>query len=121
MDRIAGRTDDMMIVRGVNVFPTQIEEQILQIPLLAPHYLLELSRPGHLDELKVIVELRAEIAAAAAAADEPDVHHRARGELQHRIKTFIGITTEIDIVPCGTVERSIGKAKRIVDKRHRKA
>ncbi|HEY0523736.1 MAG TPA: phenylacetate--CoA ligase PaaK [Stellaceae bacterium] len=119
MDRIAGRTDDMMIVRGVNVFPTQIEEQILQIPLLAPHYLLELSRPGHLDELKVIVELRAEI--AASATEDTDVHHRARGELQHRIKTFIGVTTEIDIVPCGTVERSIGKAKRIVDKRHRKA
>jgi phenylacetate-CoA ligase len=119
MDRIAGRTDDMMIVRGVNVFPTQIEEQILQMPLLAPHYLLELSRPGHLDELKVIVELRGEAAASVAA--DADMHRRIGGELQHRIKSFIGVTTEVDVVPSGTIERSIGKAKRIVDKRHSKA
>lgn len=110
MERISGRTDDMMIIRGVNVFPTQIEEQILKEAALSPHYILEVTRPGRLDELKVVVERRegasdAEIAAAAKS-------------LKHHIKTMIGISTAIDIVAPTGVERSGGKAKRIRDLRN---
>jgi phenylacetate-CoA ligase len=109
MERISGRTDDMMIIRGVNVFPTQVEEQILKEPALAPHYLIEISRPGRMDELKIIVERRdgADDAAAGAAA---------KG-LRHHIKTMIGISTAIEIVDPGSVERSLGKARRIRDLR----
>lgn len=109
MERISGRTDDMMIIRGVNVFPTQIEEQILKEPALAPHYMLEITRPGRMDELKIIVERR-----EGAGAEE--VATAARG-LKHHIKTMIGISTAIDIVEPNSVERSLGKAKRIRDLR----
>ncbi len=109
MERISGRTDDMMIIRGVNVFPTQIEEQILKESALAPHYVLEITRPGRMDELKVVVEAR-----AGASADEIAA---ASKSLKHHIKTMIGISTAVDIVPPGGVERSLGKAKRIRDLR----
>jgi len=111
MERISGRTDDMMIIRGVNVFPTQIEEQILKEPALAPHYLIEISRPGRMDELKIIVERREDVDDAAASA-------AAKG-LKHHIKTMIGISTAIEIVNPGGVERSLGKAKRIRDLRNK--
>ncbi len=108
MARITGRSDDMMIIRGVNVFPTQIEELILKQPELSPHYVLELSREGPLDRLAVLVEL----APGRADAD-------AAGRLAHRIKSLIGVSSEVRIVPTGTIERSIGKAKRVIDKRPR--
>ena len=111
MERISGRTDDMMIIRGVNVFPTQIEEQILKEPALSPHYILEVTRPGRMDELKVIVERRAGDSDADIAA--------VSKSLKHHIKTMIGISTAIDIVPPGSVERSAGKAIRIRDLRSR--
>jgi len=98
MERISGRSDDMLIIRGVNVFPSQIEELILKQPGLAPHYVLELSKHGPLDHLAVVVE--GESAAAA--------------QLQHHIKSYVGISAEVRV---GTVERSIGKAKRVIDKR----
>jgi len=98
MARIAGRSDDMLIIRGVNVFPSQIEELILKEPGLAPHYVLELTKHGPLDHLTVVVE--GDPAAAKA--------------LQHSIKSYIGISTDVRI---GPVERSIGKAKRVIDKR----
>jgi phenylacetate-CoA ligase len=98
MARITGRSDDMLIVRGVNVFPSQIEELILKQPGLAPHYVLELSKQGPLDHLTVVVE--GDPAAAAS--------------LQHNIKSYIGISSDVRI---GAVERSIGKAKRVIDKR----
>jgi len=98
MARITGRSDDMLIIRGVNVFPSQIEELILKEPGLAPHYVLELSKRGPLDHLTVVVE--GDPAAAKA--------------LQHSIKSYIGISTDVRI---GSVERSIGKAKRVIDKR----
>ena len=109
MERISGRTDDMMIIRGVNVFPTQVEEQILKESALSPHYILEISRPGRMDELKIIVESR-----AGASAEE--IASATRG-LRHHIKTMIGISTAIDVVAPGGVERSLGKAKRIRDLR----
>jgi len=111
IEKITGRSDDMMIIRGVNVFPTQIEELILKDYRLAPHYQLEISRENHLDSLTVNVEMRADQpyddAAAASAAKD----------LLHHIKSYIGISTAVNVVAPGSVERSMGKAKRIVDKR----
>ncbi|MBI5166085.1 MAG: phenylacetate--CoA ligase [Magnetospirillum sp.] len=111
MGKITGRSDDMLIIRGVNVFPTQIEELILKDARLSPHYQLEVTRDGHLDSLCVNVELRAEVpfddtAAKAAARD-----------LQHHIKSYIGVSTQVNVTAPGAIERSMGKAKRVVDLR----
>ena len=106
MEKITGRSDDMMIIRGVNVFPTQIEEQILKQPELAPHYVIELSKAGPLDHMTVLVEL------APGARDQD-----SEARLAHNIKSLIGVTADVKIVPLSTIERSIGKAKRVVDKR----
>ncbi|MFF0339425.1 phenylacetate--CoA ligase PaaK [Kribbella sp. NPDC004875] len=107
MEKITGRTDDMMIVRGVNVFPTQIEEQILLVEGLTPHYLCVLTRPGRLDELTVRVE---------AAPDLVD-HTTAATTLARRIKDRVGVTATVDVVAPHALERSLGKAKRIRDDR----
>jgi len=109
--KITGRSDDMLIIRGVNLFPSQIEELILQTPQLAPHYQLEVTRSGHLDELTVRVEPKPEFAADAAQSSA------AAAALRHRIKALIGINTQIAVLPVGGVERSAGKARRIVDLR----
>jgi phenylacetate-CoA ligase len=109
MAKIVGRSDDMMIVRGVNVFPTQIEELILQTPSLAPHYVLELTREGPLDALAVHVEA-ADAAAFAACAG-------ASKTLVEQIKSMIGISARVEVREPGSIERSIGKAKRVIDKR----
>jgi phenylacetate-CoA ligase len=111
MEKITGRSDDMMIVRGVNVFPTQIEELILKRAELAPHYVCVLTREGPLDELTVAVEVQAEVEHAGEAAQ------RAARELAHDIKSFIGTTARIELRAPGGVERSLGKAKRVIDKR----
>jgi phenylacetate-CoA ligase len=111
MARISGRTDDMLIIRGVNLFPSQVEELILKEKLLAPHYVLEVTREGPLDALKIIVELR------SFAAEEATVHAALVERLRHMVKAYIGVTAAVEIAPVGTVERSIGKAKRIIDKR----
>ena len=108
MDKITGRSDDMLIIRGVNVFPTQIEELLLRCPQLAPHYLLEVSREANLDRLSVQVELGPD---GAGAGDE------ASRQLAHLVKTYVGVTIEVQVQPAGTLERSIGKAKRVVDRR----
>ncbi|MER7251073.1 phenylacetate--CoA ligase PaaK [Kribbella sp. NPDC000426] len=107
MQKITGRTDDMMIVRGVNVFPTQIEEQILLVEGLTPHYLCVLTRPGRLDELTVQVEATPDLTDYTPAATA----------LTHRIKDRVGITAAVEVVPPHTLERSLGKAKRIKDNR----
>jgi phenylacetate-CoA ligase len=99
MEKITGRSDDMLIIRGVNVFPSQIEELILKQPGLNPHYVLELTRQGPLDHLTVLVE------------------GEGGDGLQHAIKSYIGISVDVKNVPLNTIERSIGKAKRVVDKR----
>jgi len=108
--KITGRSDDMLIIRGVNVFPSQIEEQILKIPKLSTHYLLEVSRRGHMDELDVLVEMKPDV------ASEADREAAAR-ELQHHVKALIGISTKVRIQNYGAIERSAGKAKRVIDKR----
>ena len=112
MDKITGRSDDMLIIRGVNVFPSQIEELILKMPKLAPHYVLEVSRPEHMDELDVLVEMKPEFAQAPASDQQA-----AAKELQHHIKSYIGVSTQVRVVGQSTIERSIGKAKRVIDKR----
>jgi phenylacetate-CoA ligase len=110
--KITGRSDDMLIIRGVNVFPSQIEEQILKMPKLSPHYQLEVSREGHLDAMDVNVEIKPEFATSTAAEKEYLAH-----ELQHHIKSYIGISTRVDIKAVGDIERSLGKARRVIDKR----
>jgi len=110
--KITGRSDDMLIIRGVNVFPTQIEELILKMPKLAPQYQLVVGRNGHLDTLGVTVELRPD--AALSAGDIDALAH----ELQHHIKTYVGVTTAVQVVASGKIERSaVGKAKRVIDQR----
>jgi phenylacetate-CoA ligase len=107
--KIVGRSDDMLIVRGVNVFPSQIEEQILKTPTLAPHYVLELTREGPLDALAVHVE------AADAAAFAVGAH--AAAALVERVKSMIGVSVRVEVREPGSIERSMGKAKRVIDKR----
>jgi phenylacetate-CoA ligase len=109
MEKITGRSDDMLIIRGVNVFPTQIEELILRDVALAPHYQLEITRPKSLDELTILVEC-----AAAASWAEGDA---AGTKLSHWIKNTIGVTASVRVVQSGSIERSMGKARRVVDKR----
>jgi phenylacetate-CoA ligase len=110
MGKITGRSDDMVILRGVNLFPTQIEELVLRTPGLAPHFQLVLTRPGRMDELTVRVETRPD------AAGETD-RKREAVELEASIKQRIGVTVRVDVVEPGGVERSAGKAARIVDRR----
>jgi phenylacetate-CoA ligase len=112
MEKITGRSDDMMIVRGVNVFPTQIEELILRRPELAPHYQCILRRNGPLDDLHVVVETRPGVSPDSLAA------RAAAKQLQHEIKAYVGTSVEIELRPEGGVERSQGKAKRVLDQRH---
>jgi phenylacetate-CoA ligase len=109
--RIGARTDDMLIIRGVNLFPSQVEELMLGEPSLAPHYQLVVTRPAALDELAVRVE-----ANPGASADD----RRAAAEsLRHRVKTLIGVSAAIEVGDPGSVERSLGKARRVIDERPR--
>jgi phenylacetate-CoA ligase len=112
IDKIAGRSDDMLIIRGVNVFPSQIEELVLKSPALSAHYQLEVSRPRHLDELAVRVEVKPEFADAGEAA-----WSRAARDLEHHIKSYVGVTTHVVLVAPGAIERSAGKARRVIDTR----
>jgi len=110
MEKVTGRSDDMIILRGVNVFPTQIEEQVMAIPGLAPHFQLELTRTGRMDEMAVHVE-------AATGPMGSDMLNRAAADLKARIKERVGITVQIEAHGSGGVARSQGKAVRIVDNR----
>jgi phenylacetate-CoA ligase len=110
MEKVTGRSDDMMIVRGVNVFPTQIEELILKVKGLAPHYQIVLTREARLDEMEVLVE-------AAPAAASSDARAASAAELAHHVKGSIGVTARISVTDPGGVERSQGKARRVIDKR----
>ena len=112
MARITGRSDDMLIVRGVNVFPTQVEEQILKVKGLSAHYQIVLTREVRLDEAEVVVE-------AAPASVGEEARKASAAELGHHIKGLIGITAKINVVDPGGVERSQGKARRVIDKRPR--
>ena len=111
MQKITGRSDDMMIIRGVNVFPTQIEELILKRAELSPHYLCVLTREGPMDNLRVQVET-----AAGVDPQGSDAQAAAR-QLQHEIKVYVGSSVEIDLKGEGGIERSVGKARRVMDLR----
>jgi phenylacetate-CoA ligase len=112
--KITGRSDDMLIIRGVNVFPSQIEELVLKMPKLAPVYQLVVSREGHLDKLDVIGELRPEV---SGRLTEFETQALAR-ELEHHIKTYVGVSTKVRLLAANSIERTLtGKAKRVVDKR----
>ena len=109
MARITGRSDDMLIVRGVNLFPSQIEELILRCPGLAPHFLIELTRPDRMDEVRAVVEAR------PGAADTAG---QARLLADH-VKQVVGISIRVDVVAPATLDRSQGKASRVRDRRDR--
>lgn len=113
MDKITGRSDDMLIVRGVNLFPTQVEELVLKIDRLAPHYQLVLTRSGTLDELEILTELRPEY------EDAVETERASLGlQLQQAVKAYIGVTACVRVLDYGSVERTLtGKARRVVDKR----
>jgi len=111
MAKITGRSDDMLIIRGVNVFPTQIEELILKQPELSPHYLLELTRSGFMDAMCVHVELK------SGASFSPMQRDAAARALIHHVKSYIGISVEVDVMNPNEIERSVGKARRVIDKR----
>jgi len=111
MGKITGRSDDMLIIRGVNVFPSQIEELVLKMPALAPQYQLVVARDGHLDTLEVFGELKEN------THTEDSIAALAK-ELQHCIKTYVGVSTKVTLQPPMGIERTMtGKARRVVDKR----
>ncbi len=111
MAKVVGRSDDMLIIRGVNVFPSQIEELILKVEGLSPHYQLEVTRDGHLDALAVNVECGSEQPGNAA------MYERCAQELTRHVKAYVGISVRVTVHPPGAIERSVGKAKRVVDRR----
>ncbi len=114
--KITGRSDDMLIIRGVNVFPTQIEELLCKMPELAPHYMIEVSKEGNLDNMSVAVEL-----AQAASGMTQEQQSEVAKRLQQAVKTYVGISVKININKPGSLERSAGKAKHVIDKRPRES
>jgi phenylacetate-CoA ligase len=113
IERVKGRSDDMLIIRGVNVFPSQIESVLGREPQLAPHYLLEVRRPHSLDEIDVLVEMRPELSGQLGATDIAALAQRT----QHLIKAYVGITATVNVLEPGAIERSQGNAKRVIDRR----
>lgn len=111
MAKITGRTDDMLIIRGVNVFPSQVEEQLLMVDGLAPHYYLEVSKKGHLDALEIHVEI--------ALPSSPSVMQESQNVLRHRVKSLIGVSATVTVHEPGSIPRSEGKAQRVIDKREK--
>ena len=110
MEKVVGRSDDMIILRGVNVFPTQIEEQILKCRGLTPHFQIELTRTGRMDNLCVHVECTDE-------ASDPTARAASAKELAHHIKSVVGVSTRIEVHDPSGIARSEGKAKRVLDNR----
>jgi phenylacetate-CoA ligase len=112
MSRITGRTDDMLIIRGVNVFPSQIEHVLLNIEGLEPHYLIIVDRKGALDDLEVQVEVSEKI-----FSDEMKKMDQLKNKLENDLKDYLGVNAKVTLVEPKTIQRSEGKAKRVVDKR----
>lgn len=110
MEKVTGRSDDMMIVRGVNVFPTQIEEQLLRCDGLGPHYLIELRREQRLDVMRVLVEARPNLTEAGVRAEQA-------AQLSDHIRQTVGLSVEVVVGEPGSIERSVGKALRVSDRR----
>ncbi len=114
MSRIVGRTDDMLIIRGVNVFPSQIEEALLRVDGTAPHYLIEIDRPGTLDEVTVRVEVRPE-----SFSDKMSLMQGLHDRIDREIQSITGIRAKVELAAPQSIERSVGKAKRVIDHRDR--
>jgi len=114
MSRVIGRSDDMLIIRGVNVFPSQIEEALLSVEGTSPHYLIEVDRPGTLDEVTVKVEVQ-----PALFSDKMSSMQELRDRIERKIHAYTGIHVVVELVAPKTLERSTGKAVRVVDKRGR--
>mgnify|MGYP006283049163 FL=1 len=112
MGRVVGRTDDMLIIRGVNVFPSQIEEALLQVDGTAPHYLIEVDRPGNLDEVTVHVEVREE-----NFSDRMSEMQQLRDAIARKIQSITGLRMDIELTAPRTLERTAGKSKRVIDHR----
>lgn len=112
MEKVTGRTDDMLIIRGVNVFPSQVEELILKEKMLSPHYVLEVYRRDHLDTLDIVVEARPEL-----DTHDEKARQMCAAQLSHAIKSYIGVSVRVRVAEVGEIERSVGKAKRIIDMR----
>ncbi|MCX7565704.1 phenylacetate--CoA ligase [Sulfitobacter sp. F26169L] len=110
MEKVTGRSDDMIILRGVNVFPTQIEELLMQVDALGPHFQIELSRPGRMDQMQIFTEV-------ADNSVDPSSRTDAAAFLSAAIKKTVGISVKIEVGECGAVPRSEGKAVRILDRR----
>ena len=110
MEKVTGRSDDMIILRGVNLFPTQIEEVLLATDWCGGHFILELTRDGRMDQLTILAEARPESWDGSGLADHAE-------QVAHHIKNTIGITAQVRAVAPDTLERSLGKAKRVYDKR----
>jgi phenylacetate-CoA ligase len=116
MDKITGRSDDMLIIRGVNLFPTQVEELIVKHGKLAPQYQLVVSRDGHLDRLDIVTELRPELSFVLSMEERETIGR----ELEHHVKTYIGVTATVRVQTADSIERTLtGKARRVIDKRPR--
>ena len=115
MGRVRGRTDDMLIIRGVNVFPSQIEEALLRVEGTQPHYQIEVDRPDILDEVTVRVEVRPEI-----FSDKMSEMHALRDRIDREIQSITGIRAAVELVEPMKIERSQGKAKRVIDRRREK-
>ncbi len=113
IERIKGRSDDMLIIRGVNLFPSQIEAVLGREPQLAPHYVLEVRRPHNLDELEVLVEMRPELSGKLNGEEIATLAQKA----EHLIKAYAGISAAVRVLEPGAIERSQGKAKRVIDRR----
>ncbi|AOJ71637.1 MULTISPECIES: phenylacetate--CoA ligase PaaK [Burkholderia] len=120
--RITGRSDDMLIIRGVNVFPSQIEELVVALPQLSGRYQLTVSRDGHMDRLDVAVELRADALAGASEGARGDARAALAHELRHRIKTMVGVSAGVAVLPAGGISTTAtGKARRVIDTRGKAA
>jgi phenylacetate-CoA ligase len=127
MRRVRGRADDMLIIRGVNVFPSQVESVLLRSKEVAPHYVIEVSRKGRLDDMNVRVEVTPDVMEKMAAkvlttdlktfAQEEEELLKIKREIQKNIKDIIGVNTDITLVPPSSIQRSEGKAKRVIDNR----
>ena len=127
MRRVLGRADDMLIIRGVNVFPSQVESVLLRSKDVAPHYVIEVNRKGRMDDMNVRVEVTPDVMEKMAAkvlttdlkafAQEEEELLKIKREVQKNIKDIIGVNTDITLVPPGSIQRSEGKAKRVIDNR----
>jgi phenylacetate-CoA ligase len=127
MRRVRGRADDMLIIRGVNVFPSQVESVLLRTRDIAPHYVIEVNRKGRMDEMNVRVEVTGNFMEQMAAkvlttdlkafAQEEEDLIKVKRDIQKNVKDIIGVNTEVTLVPPGSIQRSEGKAKRVIDNR----